>query len=205
MSAAAFESYRNFMTQYVTLNPVEWALIRTRLRVYTFQKGETIHAIGDIPTHLLFIHSGLARAMILDEHGRDYTWSIFFNDETSHMSNLFVVDYDSFMRQTPSLLHIEALETCECVALSHEDVHFFYRTLKKGEQFGRMMTEAAYSYLHNTFIDRQSKSAAERFEIFMATTPHLLDKVPQYHIASYLGITPQYLSRLKKEYASNPS
>ena len=62
------------------------------------------------------------------------------------------------------------------------------------------MAEEAYSYLHTRVIERESKSAKERFIDFIKKTPHLLDKVPQYHIASFLGITPQHLSRLKKEF-----
>ncbi len=199
---SAKESYRAFIERYIAVNPLEWMLLQSKLTLITFHKGETIQSVGDVPDHLLFIHEGLARASILDEHGKDYTWSIYFNDPQSHMSNLFVVDYDSFITRSPSQLHIEALEDCTCVATAYEDIQFIYRSLKKGEQIGRLMAEEAYSYLHRTFIDRQSKSARERFEIFMTTTPHLLDKVPQYHIASYLGITPQHLSRLKKSYAS---
>jgi len=195
-----YNSYRAFMERHITIASSEWAILRSRLTLVHFSKGQTIHSVGEIPDHLLFIHEGLARASILDENGKDYTWSIFFNDPRSHMSNLFVIDYDSFITHSPSQLHIEALEDCTCVATAYEDVQYFYRLLKKGEHFGRLMAEEAYSYLHRTFINRQSKSAKERFEIFMATTPHLLEKVPQYHIASYLGITPQHLSRLKKAY-----
>lgn len=61
------------------------------------------------------------------------------------------------------------------------------------------MGQEAYSYLHNLIIQRQTLTAKERFEEFIKNTPHLLDKVPQYHIATFLGITPQHLSRLKKE------
>jgi len=62
------------------------------------------------------------------------------------------------------------------------------------------MSQEAYSYLHKQTIDRQIQSAEERFEEFMQKTPYLLEKVPQYHIASFLGVTPQYLSGLKKRY-----
>jgi len=193
-------AYKQFLSKYISLNRLEWEMIQSRLQVIEYQKGDTIHPIGDVPDTLLFMNHGLARASILDENGKDYTWSIFFNDQHSHMSNLFVIDYDSFIRQTPSQLDIEALEDCQCVASSYEDIQFFYTHLKKGERFGRLMAEEAYSFLHNVFIERQSKSARERFEIFMETTPHLLEKVPQYHIASYLGITPQHLSRLKRDH-----
>jgi uncharacterized protein YerC len=62
------------------------------------------------------------------------------------------------------------------------------------------MSEEAYTYLHDLVVERETKSATERFENFVEKTPFLLEKVPQYHIATFLGITPQHLSRLKKEY-----
>jgi hypothetical protein len=66
------------------------------------------------------------------------------------------------------------------------------------------MAELAYSYTHNLIIDRLTKTASERYNNFINQTPYLLDKVPQYHIATLLGITPQSLSRIKKEQGNYP-
>ena len=117
------------------------------------------------------------------------------------MDNLFVVDYDSFIKQCESRLSIEALEDCELIYLCSEDLEFLYSKYKTSEHFGRLMSQEAYSLLHNRIIDMQLKSAKERFAEFMRNTPYLLEKVPQYYIASYLGITPQHLSRLKREFS----
>ena len=195
-----FSKYKQFMDKYISFSFIEWKLLTSKMKIKNYKKGETIHHMGDICTELLFINSGLARAYMIDENGKDYTWSIFFNDKNSHMTNLFVVDYDSFLNQTESNLSIEALEDCEVVILSYDNVQLLYDKLKHGGNFGRLMSQEAYTYLHRLIIDRQLKSATERFKIFMETTPYLLEKVPQYHIATFLGITPQYLSWLKKEY-----
>jgi len=198
-----FKQYKRFISQYISFNAIEWSLFQSRLSMKRYAKGETILYQGDICKELYFINRGLARGYIIDESGKDFTWGIFFNDSTAHMTNIFVVEYDSFLRQSASSIHIEALEECEIVAVSYDDVRFLYKSLKKGERFGRLMAEEAYSYLHNMTIERQTKSAKQRFEKFMHETPHLLDKVPQYHIATFLGITPQHLSRLKKEKSIN--
>lgn len=195
-----FGLYKNFIQHYLKFNAFEWRVFQSRLSIKHFKSGEIILHQGDICKELYFINSGLARAYVIDEDGKDYTWGIFFNDTHSHMSNLFVTNYDSFLHQTPSSIHIEALEDTELVVTSFEDVQFVYTKLKKGERLGRLMAEEAYSYLHQQIIDRQIKSAKERFEDFLEKTPYLLEKVPQYHIATFLGITPQHLSRLKKEY-----
>ncbi len=194
------DKYKEFIKKYISFNILEWKLFESKLSLKEFKKGEVILHQGEICKELYFINHGLARAYIIDENGKDFTWSIFFNDENSDMTNLFIVDYDSFLHQRASSIHIEALEDTQVIVNKYNDVQFLYNKLKKGERFGRLMGEAAYTHVHKKIIDRQTKSANERFEEFIATTPHLLDKVPQYHIATLLGITPQHLSRLKKEY-----
>jgi len=192
-----FERYKRFIEQYIDLNLIEWKLFESKLALKSFKKGETLLHQGDVCKELYFINSGLARGYIIDANGKDFTWSIYFNDTHANMTNLFVTDYESFLHQKPSSIHIEALEDCEIVVASFLDVEFIYNNLKKGERFGRLMAQEAYCYLHNRIIARETKSAKERFEIFLDQMPHLLEKVPQYHIATFLGITPQHLSRLK--------
>jgi len=192
--------YKIFIEKYISQNFIEWSLFKSKLKIKRYKKGQTIHHIGDVCTKLAFINSGLARAYMIGEDGKDYTWSIFFNDKNSQMTNLFVIDYDSFVNQTESNLSIDAIEDCELFVIDYRDVQFLYDKLKRGEKFGRLMSQEAYSYLHNMLIDRQLKTAKERFDDFMQRTPYLLDKVPQYHIATFLGITPQHLSRLKNSH-----
>ena len=194
-----FKKYKVFIEKYISHNVIEWTLFKSKLQIEYFQKGETLLHMGDVCKKLYFIDSGLARAYMISEEGKDYTWSIFFNDENAHMTNLFVVDYDSFINQTPSKLNIEVLENITLISVNYKDVQFIYDNLKKGERFGRLMSQEAYSYVHQHIIDRQVKTAEERFIDFMKKTPYLLEKVPQYHIATFLGMTPQYLSMLKKE------
>jgi CRP-like cAMP-binding protein len=195
-----FDKYGDFIKNYISFNIVEWTLFKSRLAIKKFQKGDVILSQGDVCKELYFINSGLARGFIIDENGKDFTWSIFFNDKNASMTNIFVTDYRSFLHQSASTIQIEALEETEIVAVSYENVQFLYNTLKKGERFGRLMSEEAYTYLHDLVVERETKSATERFENFVEKTPFLLEKVPQYHIATFLGITPQHLSRLKKEY-----
>ncbi len=188
------------MQSTVGIGENAWREIASRLIVRRFEKGEVVHRCDDVCGMLYFIDSGLARAYTIDENGKDYTWSIFFNDENAHPVNLFVVDYDSFVHQLPSRLEIEVLEDSRMLGLTYADFHLLNAHSSAMKDFTQRMTDAAYSYLHNLVIDRQTKSAAQRFAEFIEHTPHLLEKVPQYHIATYLSITPQHLSRLKRAY-----
>ncbi len=198
-----FESYKTFFERYVVLNFLEWRLLQSKMGVLHYDKGDVILPLGSVCTHLLFMNTGLARGYLIDERGKDYTWSLHFNDDYAQMHNLFVTDYESFLHQTPSHIEIEALEACELFSIAYADLQLLYHTLKKGERFGRLMAELAYSQVHHYVIERQTKSASQRFDAFVHANPHLLDKIPQYHIATYLGITPQHLSRLKKGYQLN--
>ena len=194
------KKYKKFISKYISINPIEWTLIKSKLKIEHYKKGDVILHLGDVCKKLMFINSGLARGYMIDENGKDHTWVIYFNDSNAHMTNLFVVDYESFVNQKASQLTIDVLEDCEVVSVAYEDLMFLYNKTKKGDRFGRLMSQEAYSYLHNFMIQRQTHSAKERFESFMKETPYLLDKVPQYHIATLLGMTPQHLSRLKKSY-----
>ena len=194
------EKFREYMDQYVKLTQDEWSMVSAKFQSASFSKGDVISQMGDVHDKIYFINSGLARACTLDGEGKDFTWSIYFNDDNSHMINLFLVDYDSFTNQKPSRLEIEALEESQFVYIEYEDLETLSAQSHNMLLFCKKMTDIGYSYLHHRMLDMQSKSATERFEEFTKQTPHLLKKVPQYHIASYLGITPIHLSRLKREY-----
>ncbi len=187
------------MFEYVDMSEEEWDIKADLFKSISFKKGEIISQMDDVHDRIYFINKGVARAYTLDGDGKDYTWSIYFNDENAHMVNLFMIDYDSFINKSPSRLEFEALEECHFIYLTYEDIEFLHLQTSKMLLFSKRMSDLAYCYLHHRVIDTQSKSAKERFEEFMQTTPHLLEKVPQYHIASFLGITPIHLSRLKRE------
>jgi len=190
--------YKDFINRYISLSSTQWEQFSSYLDLKKYKKGQTIHYMGDVCQNLSFVNSGLARAYLIAEDGKDYTWSIFFNDKNSKIPNLFAIDYSSFLTQTPSNLTIEALEDIELITISYQKIQELYSSFKGFEKLGRLLSQEAYIYLHQIIVDRQLKSAKERFKEFMQSTPYLLEKVPQYHIATFLGVTPQHLSRLKK-------
>jgi len=193
-----YTEYKKFVDKYIDITVEEWEHYKSKMNVEYYKKGKIIHHAGSICNKISFINEGLARTYMLGEDGKDYTWNIIFNDENSEVNNLFVVDYYSFITQKKSMVNIEVIEDCELLVLEYNDVQDLHKTLHKEERLSRLITEIAYATLYEKIIARQMKTSKERFDTFMKTTPYLLDKVPQYHIASYLGITPQYLSQLKK-------
>jgi CRP-like cAMP-binding protein len=195
-----YTKYKNFIKQYIDVTSEEWELYKSKINIEYYKKGQIIHHVGDVCRKISFINSGLARAYMIGEDGKDYTWNIIFNDNNAKVNNLFVVDYYSFITQNESVVNIEVIEDCELLVLEYNDVESLHKTLQKEERLSRIMAEIAYATLYEKMVDRQMKTSQERFDAFMKTTPYLLDKVPQYHIATYLGMTPQYLSQLKNNY-----
>ena len=96
------KKYKTFIGKYISLNPIEWTLIKSKLKIERYQKGDVILHMGDVYNRLMFINFGLARGYMIDENGKDHTWVIYFNDSNAHMTNLFVVDYESFSQLTCS-------------------------------------------------------------------------------------------------------
>lgn len=195
-----YTKYKKFIDKYIDITSEEWELYKSKINIEHYKKGQIIHHAGDVCKKISFINSGLARAYMIGEDGKDYTWNIMFNDNNAKVNNLFVVDYYSFIMQKGSTVNIEVIEDCELLVLEYDVVQSLHKILRKEESLSRIISEIAYATLYKKMVDRQMKTSQERFEAFMQTTPYLLNKVPQYHIATYLGMTPQYLSQLKKEH-----
>ena len=195
-----YTKYKKFIEKYINITLEEWEYYKSKIKIEHFKKGQIIHQAGNVCNKISFINSGLIRSYIMGEDGKDYTWNIMFNDKNSKVSNLFVVDYYSFITQKESMSSIEVIEDCELLVAEHDEVEILHKISKNEETLSRIMSEIAYTTLYEKTLDRQMKTSRERFNEFMRNTPYLLDKVPQYHIATYLGMTPQYLSQLKKDY-----
>ena len=197
MKDVIFEQYKKFIYQYVPFSPTEWELLKKLSRVEYFKKGEIIHHAGGVFEKIYFINTGLVRAYVIDAEAKDFTWNLFFNDKNAEMTNVYVVDYESFVNKCESKITFEVLEDCELISTTYDNLALFYNRSKTSERFGRIMAELAYSSVHNSVINKLTKTAQERYQDLIKNSPYLLEKVPQYHIASFLGVTPQSLSRIK--------
>ena len=102
VSVQMYKEYKKFIDQYISFNIIEWTLFKSKLKISHHKKGEIIHYAGDVCTKLMFINSGIVREYFIDDNGKDHTWDICFNDGNSQMTNVYVVDYDSFINQKES-------------------------------------------------------------------------------------------------------
>lgn len=138
---------------------------------------------------LWFLESGIIRAYRI-VNAKDVTFFFFTAGE-------FAVDYESFLTEAPSSLYFEALTPCVYLAFSKSTIISLYDTYPRFERLGRLMAERAYLSATHRFKQLQVEPLQNRYLQLLRRNPELFQQIPQYHIASYLGVSPQSLSRVR--------
>jgi CRP-like cAMP-binding protein len=146
--------------------------------------------IGDICSELYFIESGLARAYYF--RGADDITAWFMPE------NNLILSVRSFFLQVPSYEHIELLEDSQILSIRYNDLQHLYRKYEEFNYVGRVLTERYYVLSEERTLSLRRKTGKERLEALLAGFPQLFNRVPLRHIASYLGMAPETLSRLRR-------
>ncbi len=129
--------------------------------------------------------------------GDEHTGQFFFE-------NGWYTDYDSFLSGKPSHQNIEALEKTDLLLLDKKHLEALYDQNPRFERFGRLMAERAYLGVRKRTESLTNQSAEERYLQLVKDRPKVIERIPQHYIASYLGIQPQSLSRIRKQILENP-
>lgn len=178
---------------YIPFSPADEAVARKLFRRKEFKKGEHLLTAGEICRYLIFIESGLVRYYITKD-GEDQT--NYFNKEGE-----FVCVYTSFLPQSPSGISIQALEDCVAWLISFDGIQQFYKEVEYGERFGRLAIEAVYLNAIAQIASLYTDTPEIRYKNFLRNYPAIAQRIPQYYIASYVGVKPQSLSRIRKRLA----
>jgi CRP-like cAMP-binding protein len=157
----------------------------------TFEKNEPLLKEGEICKNVFYIHTGLIRFYFVAD-GREITTG-FMAD------NQFASDYSSFLLQKPSQKNIEALYKTETVFFTHEVTQKLYKTIPAFQIFGRRMAENLFLTFDEENTRLNTLNPEARYLRLINKSSPLLQKIPQYMLASYLGITPEHLSRIRKK------
>lgn len=189
------EQFRLYLKKHLNINDEQAAEATNCLRTKTFKKNDFLLHAGDKRSDIYFINKGLLRSYTIDEKGKEHI--IQFAPE-----NWMISDRDSGIFNEPSLLFIDAIEDTETLVIP---CNFFLEIQKIVPNVLEMNT----NILHNSirFMQKRinmllSATAEERYLDFIKLYPNLTLRVPQWMIASYLGITPESLSRVRKELAN---
>ena len=175
---------------YIPFSPADEAIAQQLFHRKEYKKGEHLLTSGDICRYLIFIESGLVRYYTTKD-GEEQT--NYFNKEGD-----FVCYYTSFLPQKPSDVNIQALEHCVVWQISFDGLQQFYKEVQYGERFGRLGIEAVFVNVSAQVGSIYTDTPETRYKNFLSAYSAIAQRIPQYYIASYVGVKPQSLSRIRK-------
>jgi len=182
---------KNYFKTLVDISDEDSDLFISKLNRKEFSKKSVILEIGKQENFLSFIEEGIVRFNIPKED-YDFTFGFAF-------SGSFVSSYDSFLSRQPSGYNIEAITDSILWQISHDDLHFIYDNTTVGEKIGRLIAEDLYVKKMKRELSLLQDNAQKKYEDLVKQQPQLIQNIPLKYIASYIGIRPQSLSRIRKQ------
>jgi CRP-like cAMP-binding protein len=189
------DNIKKNIARHINLTESEFQYFTSFLSERKLKKRQYLVQQGDICRYTCFVSKGCLRMFEIDNTGKEHNIQFAIED-------WWTGDLDSFLTETPARLNVECLENCELLLIEKKDMERIYAEIPQFERFFRIIIQNAYVASQRRLLSVMSKNALERYLDFSERYPHILQRVPNHHIASYLGITPESLSRLRKEYAS---
>ncbi|SIN89124.1 Crp/Fnr family transcriptional regulator [Chitinophaga niabensis] len=177
---------------HISLDKEEAGYFLGLIRSNTIKRKGFLLKQGEICRYESFITKGCLRVYTLDNNGVEHV--VMFGIE-----NWWVSDLRSFLMQTPAQYMIDALEDTEVLQISKPDIDQLYEKVPKFERFFRIILQNAFVAHQQRIEQNLSFSAEERYHFFTDKYPHMDQRIPQKQIASYLGITPVFLSMLRRK------
>jgi len=180
------------ISKHISLTSDEELLFLSKIEIKNYKAKTIILNAGEVCKHSYFVNSGLLRSFNINDNIVEHVLSFA-------CEGWWIGDMYSLLSQKPGNLFIEVLEDAEVVLLSKENQEQLYQEIPKLERFFRILTENSLIAIQERLMDNLSLSAEERFEKFCKRYPTLIQKVPQKQIASYIGVTPEFFSKMKSK------
>jgi len=166
--------------------------IANRLSERKVRRNQYILQEGDVCRHFTFVVAGCFKMFAIDKNGKEH--NLQFAAE-----NDWITDLSSFYSEKVSNVFIEAIEHSEILQIKHDDLLYLYVHYHKIDHNFRVIIEQKYIELQNRVLQNISSTAEERYTAFLQQYPNLSNRLPNTQIASYLGITPEFLSKIRRE------
>jgi len=181
------------ISRFITLTPDEEQYFISLLKIKKIGKKEYLLQEGDTSRHQYFVNKGCLRTYTIDEKGLEHIIQFAIED-------WWTGDMYSFLTQTPARFTIDALENSELLCLEKNALEELYTRIPKFERFFRHLLQNAFVALQERIVGSLSQPADERYCTFITKYPDMEKRLPLKQIASYLGITPESLSRIRGNY-----
>jgi len=166
-------------------------------RKKSLKKGDYFLREGEICRNIAYLESGLVRYFV---HKKDEEATFEFTHETE-----FIGDYQSFDSQSISIQNIQAIEDCSLLTIDYHNLHYIFNNIDKGNYLGRVIIERRFGIMVGQLMSIYMHDHEERYRNFIKYYSHLIQRIPQYMIASYVGVRPPSLSRIRKRFVENKS
>ena len=178
------------IAKHVSLTPAEEQLFLSKTETKIFKAKTILLSAGELSNETYFVNSGIIRSFNINDT---------IIEQVLHFAceGWWIGDMYSYISQKPGNLFIEVLEDAEVVSISKENHQQLYQEIPKLERFFRILAENSLVAHQERLIDNLSLTAEERFEKMCKKYPSLINKVSQKNIASYIGVTPEFFSKMK--------
>lgn len=181
----------NNITSLVPITDEEWHFISSRVTEQQLKKKVLISREGDISRFTNFIEKGSARVFYIDNNGHEHVIQL-------GIQGWWISDFASFSSQKPGRLYVETLEPTHLLSFSYENMQEIFKNVPSFESFYRILIQKAYSSFQQRMLQSLSGDAENRYLQFRECHPDMDLQISQKHIASYLGMSAEFLSKIKK-------
>lgn len=181
-----------FFDRYVALTASEKEELAPRVQEHVVKRKEFLLREGQVCKHFAFVLEGCFKMYATDKAGKEHNLQFAAEDD-------WIADISSFYSEQPSQLFIEALEPSRVLLIERSDLIFLYGRFPKFVRYFKVIFENKFVEMQDRVLQNISSTAEERYLSFLKHYPHLSNRLPSVQIASYLGITPEFLSKVRKD------
>ncbi|MBI2284183.1 MAG: Crp/Fnr family transcriptional regulator [Bacteroidetes bacterium] len=180
------------LSRHISLTKEECDLISSKVRQVELKRKKVIIHEGQVAKDVAFVLSGCLRSYSVDDNGFEHILQFA-------PAEWWITDMYSFIAQQPAYLTVEAITDSEIALLSRKDQLDLFDQIPKLERYFRILTENSLVGTRQRLIDNLSLTAKQRYENFCNLYPSLINEIPQKLIAEYIGVTPEFLSKMRTQ------
>jgi len=188
--------FLDHISRYIQLTSDEQSIFLSKVKFRKYLKGQFVLQNGDVCRHENFVVSGCLKTFYIDNEGHEHVVMFAIED-------WWTADLGSFITQTPADLNVQCLEDSELIQITYSDLQQLYTEIPKLERFFRIIIQNAFVAAQKRIVNNLSLPAMERYIQFREQYPKIEQRVPQYMVASYLGITKEFLSKIRTQLANH--